>query len=129
MSKTIKVLCCKPMIENLVREGRPFKFNLEFGYDCKSDEDIVVLKCTHNKFFVKAEVDIKKQCSCSKQFTCRCCLARLFMLNHMFCKVCIKKYEKLMQLPRLNEFLSNMDCKTKFYFNFKKNVINFVVFR
>ena len=58
MSKTIKVFCCEHMINNLVREGRPFKFNLEFGCDCKSHEDILVLKCTRNKFFVKTEVYI-----------------------------------------------------------------------
>ena len=48
------------MINNLAREGRPLKFNLEFGCDCKSHEDILILKCIHNKFFVKTEVDIKK---------------------------------------------------------------------
>ena len=48
------------MINNLVREEFPFKLNLQFGCDCKSHEDHLVLKCTHNNFFVKTEVDVKK---------------------------------------------------------------------
>ena len=42
MSSTIKVLCCEHMKRNLVREGRPFKFILDFNCDSESHENIVV---------------------------------------------------------------------------------------
>ena len=71
---------------------------------------------------------MKNNCTCTNKYTCGFCLSRLFMLNHIVYKVCVKDYEKLAQLPTLTEFLCNLDCKTKFYFNPHKNVVNYVAF-
>ena len=66
----IKILCCEHAVQKLINEGRFFKFVLELNCDCDFHEQINVLKCLQNEFFVKTNVKLKKECTCKDQFTC-----------------------------------------------------------
>ena len=89
----IKILCCEYMVQKLISEGRFFKFSLDFKFDCEFDEKFAVLRCSQQEFFFRTSVNIKKNCTCTKQFTCGFCLSRLFMLNHTVYKVCINDHK------------------------------------
>ena len=124
----IKVLCCDHMIKNLVDEGRFFKFSRDFNCDCESHEKTVVLRCSKQEFFVKDPNNSGRNCSCTRESTCGKCLCRLFMLNHMVYKVCLKSYDKVKKLPSISNFFSELDLKVKVYFDEKNDEVRHVVF-
>ena len=101
----IKILCCEHAVQKLINEGRFFKFSLEFNCDCDFHKQMNVLKCLQNDFFVKTNVKLKEECTCKDQLTCGFPLSRLFMLNHMVYKVCIKNKDALIKdLPTISDF-------------------------
>ena len=48
------------------------------------------------------------------------------MLNHMVYKFCVSDNNFGRDLPTISEFLSSIDCESKFYFNTTRNLVNHV---
>ena len=106
-------MCREHAVQKLINKGRFFKFVLELNCDCDFHEQINVLN-------VPAKISLLVVF----------CLSRLFMLNHMVYKICIKNEDAFIKdLPTISDFLSSLTGKMKFYYNESRNLIEHVNFR
>ena len=104
-------MCCDHIVQELINHNTSFKFSTAFGEcDCESHKAILVGKCYKNDFFISTFTE-QKECACTKEFTCGFCLVRIFTLNRVVHKICLKDEWENSKLLPTDEFLNHIDCK------------------
>ena len=113
----IKIICCDHFLNMLIEKKSFFKFSRSFHGDCKSHTKTIVVKCSHKKFFVDGPENFDENCSCDYKKYCGSCITKLFMLNHMVCKVCVVPWPSTnsSKALALDEYLEGFKTKPTFF--------------
>ena len=86
----IKILCCEHFLANLEQANINFVKTQHLFCGCDDQSGKFVIQCTYHKMFFKRFDEWPSDCECEATETCTPCLSKMFILNHIVYKVCIR---------------------------------------